>query len=83
MQTRVPLTRGHEEGDAEFAAEHPRAQVLQGAPVEGQGPAHQHVQHHAEALHPKQTQSATPDGMEIQLWAMHASGTSPQGKYRM
>lgn len=50
-----PLTCGHEEGDAELAAEHPRAQVLQGAPVEGQGPAHQHVQHHAEALRPKQT----------------------------
>lgn len=58
-----PLTCGHEEGDAEFAAEHPRAQVLQGAPIKGQGPAHQHVQHHAEALHTKQTELNSSSGL--------------------
>lgn len=46
------LTCGHEEGNAELAAEHPGPQVLQRAAVEGQSTTHQHVQHHAEALHP-------------------------------
>lgn len=47
------LTCGHEERDAELAAQHPGPQVLQRAPVERQGAAHQHVEDHAEALRPK------------------------------
>lgn len=33
-------------------------------------------------LCPKQTLSATPGTVQIHLWAMPASGTSPQEKYR-
>lgn len=51
---RAHLTCGHEKRNAKFPTEHPRPQVLQRAPVEGQSAAHQHVQHHAETLRPKQ-----------------------------
>lgn len=48
---KAPLTGGHEEGDAEAAREDAAAQHLQAAAIERQGPAHQHVQHHTQALH--------------------------------
>lgn len=46
----APPTCGHEEGDAELAAEDASPQVLQRAAVEGEGAAHQHVEDHAQAL---------------------------------
>lgn len=46
------LTCGHEKWNAKLPAEHPCAQILQRAPVEGQSAADQHVQHHTETLHP-------------------------------
>lgn len=44
------LTCGHEERDAELPTQHPGPQVLQRAPVKGQGAAHQHVEDDAQAL---------------------------------
>lgn len=49
----VCLTCGHEKWNAKLPAQHPGAQILQRAPVEGQSAADQHVQHHAETLQPK------------------------------
>lgn len=40
-------TCGHEERDAELAAENTSTQVLQGAAIERERTAHKHVQHHA------------------------------------
>lgn len=75
------LTCGHEEGDAEFSAEHPCSQVLQGAPVEGQGPTHQHVQHHTETLHPKKKPlSAQPAGFTSISGQLRLLALPPRGK---
>ena len=43
-------TWGHEEGYPEPAGQHAVPQRLEAGAVEGEGAAHQHVQHHAQAL---------------------------------
>lgn len=45
------LTGGHEEGNPEAPRKNPAPQHLQVAPIERQGSADQHVQHHSQALH--------------------------------
>lgn len=43
------LTGGHEEGNPEAPRKNPAPQHLQVAPIERQGSADQHVQHHSQA----------------------------------
>lgn len=49
------LTCGHEERDAELAAQHTSPQILQCAPIKRQGATHKHIEDNSKTLQPKQS----------------------------